>query len=305
MEAKDMHGYTPLHMAAMYGNMEIINLLIPLNAINAQNHLGYTPLHSAVTQCHLEAVELLIQNGADVSITSNDGWSCLHTASQLGYKELVKLLIRHGADMNYRNLLGLGAIHLAVSRGHLPIVQFLVHQGVDLDQKPESFSPLHVSALVGRMECFEYLIEVGLNIDLQNGQGNTPLHLSCFEGEFPIAKLLLEHGADMTVLNYDDESVLDIVKPPMDLFIRESYQKQVTRDLSCIEMFRIALYLAQLQLPIEIKSHILSVVAIGISKPEWLLLSRVLLSPRLVYRLKEHRLSRDFIRECRSLYNQL
>jgi ankyrin repeat protein len=304
-EAKDLHGYTPLHLAAMYGNLEIINLLIPFNPINVQNHLGYTPLHSAVTQCHLDVVELLMKEGADVSITSNDGWSCLHTASQLGYKDMVKLLIHHGADMNYRNLLGLCAIHLAVSRGHLPIVQYLVKYGVDLDQKPESFSPLHVSALVGRMECFEYLVEIGLNIDLQNGQGNTPLHLACFEGEFPIAKLLVENGADMTILNYDEECVLDIVKPPMDMFIRESYQLQVKRDRSCLEMFRIATYLAQIRLPIEIKSHILSVVALGLSKHEWLLLSKALLSPRIVHQLNEYRLSRDFLRECKNIYHNL
>lgn len=59
-------GNTPLHLALLSENQEIIKLIIKhSNCVNFVNSLEKTPLHYASSLANLEAVKLLIDKGAD------------------------------------------------------------------------------------------------------------------------------------------------------------------------------------------------------------------------------------------------
>ncbi|CAI7993909.1 Ankyrin repeat domain-containing protein 50, partial [Geodia barretti] len=49
---------------------------------------------------HRAVVELLLENGADVSICSEDGLSPLYVASCNGHTEVVDVLVKAGADVH-------------------------------------------------------------------------------------------------------------------------------------------------------------------------------------------------------------
>jgi ankyrin repeat protein len=67
-------GDTPLHVAAIWGDVEAIRLLVQAGAdINALESFGYTPLHQAAEQGKKEAYDLLISLGADVDIKNKNG----------------------------------------------------------------------------------------------------------------------------------------------------------------------------------------------------------------------------------------
>ena len=81
-------GDTPLHIAAQWGDIEMIKQLLDAGAkIDAQGEYGYTPIHLAITQNKEEAAKYLSQRGADLNIATNWG----DTAMQLAKKYNIKL----------------------------------------------------------------------------------------------------------------------------------------------------------------------------------------------------------------------
>lgn len=76
-------GFTPLHMAAIHGNVEVMQLLLDHQAdVNARNKVyKWTPLHMAVKDEQKEAVVALLAAKADVNATAKVSaaapeWNC-------------------------------------------------------------------------------------------------------------------------------------------------------------------------------------------------------------------------------------
>ena len=58
-------GFTPLHIAAKYGNIKVVQLLLQKDADpNVQGKNGLTPLHVATHYNHVNVALLLLENGA-------------------------------------------------------------------------------------------------------------------------------------------------------------------------------------------------------------------------------------------------
>src|SRR5690348_373244 len=69
-------GATPLYMAAEYGHVEVVKLLLAVNTIqvNAARQDGATPLFIAADKGHVEVVKLLqAVNGIQVNAAMQDG----------------------------------------------------------------------------------------------------------------------------------------------------------------------------------------------------------------------------------------
>ena len=98
VNAKDKEGDTPLHVAAMYNNKEIAELLIAKGAdMEAKSKLGHTPLHVAAMLGKKETTELLINNGADLNAKLDSGNTPLDFAINFKHSEIADLLRKHGA----------------------------------------------------------------------------------------------------------------------------------------------------------------------------------------------------------------
>ena len=75
-------GFTPLHIAAMYGHHSVAELLVTQNAeVNARDCSGSTPLH--VASCHgmITLVTLLVDHGAKINRRSFNFSTPLHSAA--------------------------------------------------------------------------------------------------------------------------------------------------------------------------------------------------------------------------------
>ena len=66
VNARNAHGWTPLHVAAAGGDPAVIALLLQHGAdVHAQSHIGATPLDNATTRGGRQAViDLLLAHGA-------------------------------------------------------------------------------------------------------------------------------------------------------------------------------------------------------------------------------------------------
>jgi ankyrin repeat protein len=72
INARNAHGWTPLHIAAAGGDAAVVTLLLQHGAdVHAQSHIGTTPLDNATTRGGRQAViELLRAHGAQ----PHDAW---------------------------------------------------------------------------------------------------------------------------------------------------------------------------------------------------------------------------------------
>jgi len=112
VNAGDVEGETPLHLAAFDGNVEAIQALIKAGAnVDAGDVEGETPLHLAARYGDVEAIQALIDCGADVNTLNNRGETPLRSLMRedfllTGYSnkqrklKAIQVLIDHGAYAN-------------------------------------------------------------------------------------------------------------------------------------------------------------------------------------------------------------
>lgn len=94
-------GFTPLHLAAYFGQRQAATLLLERGAdaaAVATNESRVAPLHSAVASGRCEVVALLLARGADANPRQKGGYTPLHAAVKRDDLEMVGLLLDHGAD---------------------------------------------------------------------------------------------------------------------------------------------------------------------------------------------------------------
>jgi len=98
------------------------------------------------------------------------------------------------------------SIWLAASEGRIETLRAAVALGADLDATfvaegvPGSGgSPLHIAAISGQAETVEWLIGVGVDLEVRARDefGGTPLHWAAAVANAEIAELLIEGGADV------------------------------------------------------------------------------------------------------------
>lgn len=94
------HGYRPLHLAAIKGDLEMVRLLASAGAaINGTDSFNCTPLFYAVRYRHEGLVGQFLKLGADPNHVSSCGWSPLHWAALDSLNEAVPDLVEAGADL--------------------------------------------------------------------------------------------------------------------------------------------------------------------------------------------------------------
>ena len=80
--------------------------------VNAQASGGATPLHNAALEGNLEICKLLIAHGANIDTKDNNDWTSLHNAAFKDHREVCELLIAHGANIDTKNNYCLKPLHL-------------------------------------------------------------------------------------------------------------------------------------------------------------------------------------------------
>jgi len=114
---RDKLGLTPLHWAALGGQVTVTELLLGYGAdINAKDTNGSTPLHCAAVNGHKTVAELLLYHGADPAVRDVSGvWPALKAVKE-GHRELAELLkCRNDETMSARFCLGISVLMCVVA----------------------------------------------------------------------------------------------------------------------------------------------------------------------------------------------
>ena len=115
-------GWTPLHLAAFFGRLELVKLLLDAGASMltiSNNNESNLPINAAAAGRRNDVVRLLVERGCPPDARASDqGYTALHLAANNGNVELVEFLLRSGADRSLKTGSGETAIDLAVKQGH-------------------------------------------------------------------------------------------------------------------------------------------------------------------------------------------
>lgn len=263
-------------------------------AVDARTDEAYTPLHIAAVFGQTAAAQLLLSHNADVRLTDRYGNTALHMAVFLGHTDVVRALLAHGADPLARNTDGFSSIDCAGApwtrdyEAHLRLAEVEMKTPLDLnrirgerltilkllvggnrapDQASEPFvilnaaiagdiqsiqnhlagvknlnvpeqvggnTPLMLAATFGKRDAASLLIQAGADLEIRNKSGGTALHQACFFAQPDIVELLLDAGADPTSVNTFGVTPLELAPEKMNSDWNAVYEH--TYQMLCLEL---------------------------------------------------------------------
>uniref|UniRef100_A0A2K6M6H4 Poly [ADP-ribose] polymerase n=1 Tax=Rhinopithecus bieti TaxID=61621 RepID=A0A2K6M6H4_RHIBE len=212
--ASDGRKSTPLHLAAGYNRVRIVQLLLQHGAdVHAKDKGGLVPLHNACSYGHYEVTELLLKHGACVNAMDLWQFTPLHEAASKNRVEVCSLLLSHGADPTLVNCHGKSAVDMAPTpelRERLTLITFhsykltelLLRKGANVNEKNKDFmTPLHVAAERAHNDVMEVLHKHGAKMNALDTLGQTALHRAALAGHLQTCRLLLSYGSDPSIIS--------------------------------------------------------------------------------------------------------
>ena len=132
------------------------------------------PLYSVIGEGDLDLLDYLCAKGADVhqvKVTRTPGWPA-------------------GDGLVFTDSM----LELAIEGADLAMVDYLVTKGVNVSDEC-----LHLAASYNKHEILVYFMKKGLDINAEDGSGDTPVTLAVEENNVEIVKTLCKAGADVCI----------------------------------------------------------------------------------------------------------
>ena len=186
LHARNYAGYTPLHLAVVKTNKEVINHLLK-NDFSANTYLneiadtndykesgyqyegmlkGRTPLMSAAISGNLSIVENLVKNKAEVDAVCDRSCTAVWYAAQNGNLQALRCLMKQPGNVHLaerKGFQGRSPLGEAASRGETSVVECLIEEfNVDKDhQEDNGYTPLMRAVENNHCKTAEYLLKAG------------------------------------------------------------------------------------------------------------------------------------------------
>ena len=223
-------GWTPLHFAAAFGQIDACKLLIAQGApLNATGFRGITPLHLAAHFGRFEVFKALVRAGSDPDDYHEHGMNAIFEILSNGtvsnspdlanflkwllYGQEQFLLDTQARDNSEQGIL----CHLAYPPGwtnystqalttaQSEAIEFALREGVRGDELDiYEISVLHKACRDDRLDLVEMLLSGDCSINATDGRGYTPLHYAVESGNFELVSTLVRHGSDINAIAHDD-----------------------------------------------------------------------------------------------------
>ncbi len=210
--AKDSNGDTPLHLAALHGQLAAAQALIAAGAdVNAKNN--YTPYlpddinqefatrnqQDPVVLLHSQAItqtEELSSQGIDAR-QLKDGYTPLALAEFANnHLKMALLLIAHGANVNAQAASGATPLFWAVMRDQKDDVKFLLDHGANPNLADAyGNTMLDCAVRLGFQSLVEPLVDKAADVNAEDQSLHRPLSYAMHKDEDTATSILKKHGA--------------------------------------------------------------------------------------------------------------
>ena len=208
-------GVNCLHIAALYGNLNLCKMLIDMHDFDVQVTLekGWNALHLSARGGHYEIFKFFIDKGISSQLLTNDGSNCLHIAAKQRHVNFCKLLInKYGFDTHVTDKNGCAAFHFAARFGYYEIFKLFIDQGIDPHLKINNgMNCLHLAAMYRNSTFCKTLIE-NHNMDVQvtDRRRYTMLHYFGEIGSNEFFDLLIYMQANIHISTKMEETVFTL-----------------------------------------------------------------------------------------------
>ena len=239
MTKGDRKGRTPLHLAAIYGYINVVEFIVKeiINCtdnedtrkkyLNIRDNKGRTCVFHAAAEGRQTVLEFLIDSKADMDIGTNEkhnepGSTALMACAEKNERESFYLLFMKGADLLKTRDDGADAIYIAARYGHNKLIAGLFERMAEIDEINETdeinvivnrptFSertPLLTAAFHGHISMCKELYARGANLDHRDANGFTALMYASAEGHQDLVKWLIMSGANLRLKNKHHENAI-------------------------------------------------------------------------------------------------
>src|SRR5688572_16955346 len=171
----DARGQTPLMIAAAFGSLEAMQVLMDGGAnVKAVSNSGLTALHLGAGD--VRKVRLLVERGADIHAVSQMGRTPLLVAAYTtGSFESVKYLLSKGADPKKADATGVTPLHAAFTVNDVASAKLLLEKGSDanaLANVPQPASPLMLAGQNGNADLIRLLLVRDVSVNAHSSLNN-------------------------------------------------------------------------------------------------------------------------------------
>lgn len=194
-----------IYSAIRNNDLAALRTLIKDSGANLKDSRGQTPLMIAAAFGSVDAMKLLIAEGASVKAASDAGVTALHWCT--GDINKVRLLLDQGADVNKATLLGRTPLLVAAATsGTLETIRLLLQKGADVNAADTSgYTPLIAAATSDNTEAAKLFIDKGasVNAEAKSGDVATPLMGAALNANIDLTRLMLARKANINAISAD------------------------------------------------------------------------------------------------------
>jgi ankyrin repeat protein/L-ascorbate metabolism protein UlaG (beta-lactamase superfamily) len=209
-------------------NSAMLKLLIQKGAkINGVfDRYNFAPLHVAAFLGYSEPAQILLDNGAEIDIAKpDDGSSPLQFAIEMKKNDFAKFLISNGANLNFSDMSGVTPLNAAIIWDNNEMAYYLIERGVDYSGKEcasaqnckNTVNPPLINAAIRNAELIAYLLDKGVDINIQNRDGDTALIYSVYGDSLAPMQVLLQRKAKLNIQNNRGQTALILACQNMNL----------------------------------------------------------------------------------------
>jgi ankyrin repeat protein len=201
-DEENSNAFQPLIIACLYGNAEILDLLLENRVdVNAMWAGDIPALSICAGNAPQRVVEQMIKAGADPRQVDSRGQTPLMWAALNGRVENINLLVRLGADANRQTLEGFTPVFFAVKSRRLKAAEAIIEGGGDLDYAlPDGTSIVQLAMYQQNYDFAAFMVRRGVDLQRYDSNGRQLLHAAVLADQLDLVSLLISQGADVNAV---------------------------------------------------------------------------------------------------------
>lgn len=228
--------YTALHLASLYGHVNIIKTLLEYGASLS---IPPSPICLASMKGNVDIIKFLIRRGAspDIVCDEKNNATPLWYAASYGFAEIVKIILPYYDNKNPIEISsGRDPLSISCYVGHLNVVKVLIESGISKDGDLNS-RPIIIASQEGHADIVKYLLNIGCSPDLRDVNGFTALAIASARQHSDIANLLKKSIKKTVVItsnyNFNISQPTNVVAK---LFYDENTAEKIIHYIICCNL---------------------------------------------------------------------